>query len=151
MGVGPEDPRPLTSQCGGRVFLGEVELVMRHQGQCSRCFTCSAASPPFIMGHGETGGFLARGQAFWKQLAGTWGRRVEVCQYFNNWPSWPSCYKPHSDPVASGIHLCHVVQPLPTSANPGGWPLGGPAHHPACPLLRSLPASRILLKYFKTI
>lgn len=122
---GTADPKPLPSQCQGQAFLWEVELDRQHQGQRSRYFTCSAHGPAFIMGPRETGNFLARGQASWKPLAGTWGRRMDLRQYSNNWPSWPSCCKPHKDPVVGGT-LCHMILPHPISADPLGWTLGGP-------------------------
>ena len=51
---------------------------------------------------------------------------MDVRQYSNNWPRWPSCCKLHRDPVANGIQ-CHMVPSHPISADPLGWTLGGGA------------------------
>lgn len=88
------DLRPtLTMQAprGPALFLtgsGDLRCDVSVNGQESSPVLPTA--PAFPYNRGVTEGFLVRGQAFWKQLAGVWGRRSKVSQYFHNWPSWTS-------------------------------------------------------------
>lgn len=128
--VEQQTPNPAT-QCQGQAFLWEVELDRQHQGQRSRYFHLLCPAPAFIMGPRETGNFLARGQASWKPLAGTWDRRMDLRQYSNNWPSQLAAASRTRTRWSVGPCV-HMIPPHPL-CRPLGWTLGGPISTQAPP------------------
>lgn len=131
-------PRPIAPRRGqGQVFLWEVRARDAKSwlfSQIVYLFTHRPASHQGWGFPGERPGLPAAA------CLGP-GHRMGVCQYFNNWSSWTSWYKPHGDPPASGIHLRHAVWCcLPLQSRRPASSVGAPPRRAASVPLPSLTA-----------